>query len=116
MVKSLKTSAAKRLFNLVPVLGLFVSLTFDSSLSLAADAETRGQTHELIIRTEEILAALENGSAPLGDSFNGTTSPKEGSPSPSVTALLGQSSLLYWRAAIRERSSARYPQPCKQGR
>lgn len=92
MVKYFKTSGAKRLLSLLLVLGLLASLAFNSSLSLAAKEEKEEHTHELIIHTEEILAALENGSTPLGDSSIGTTPPDDsGSPLP-VIVPPGQSS------------------------
>ncbi|SDM66168.1 vWA domain-containing protein [Acetanaerobacterium elongatum] len=92
MVKNFKTSGAKRLFSLLVVVGLLVSLAFNSSLSLAAKEEKDEHTHELIVHAEEILAALENGNVSVGESSNGTTLPGDSvSPSP-VIVPPGQSS------------------------
>ncbi len=68
MVKTFKTPAAKKLCSIVLAAAMFISLTLSSSLYVSAEEEPAGNVHELTVSAEEVLAAIENGTAPLGES------------------------------------------------
>ncbi len=68
MVKTFKTPAAKKLCSIVLAAAMFVSLTLSSSLYVSAEEEPAGNVHELTVSAEEVLAAIESGTTPLGES------------------------------------------------
>lgn len=91
MVKTFKTPAAKRLCSIVLALAMFVSLTLSSSLYVSAEEESAGNVHELTVSAEEVLAAIENGTTPLGESGLDNTTAGEEDISPKEGPAIGES-------------------------